>query len=197
MPAVGLLLAVVILLILSFVRIAPGERAFRVSGDGAQPLAPGMHLRFPGRIVRLAAGTISVRGEVPLRSSEGAALAATYEVSAGVPDAAVAKVLAQAPGPGDLEGSLRRAAVAGVEKWAQGRSGEAIALGEGRAAAEDAIRRRLGEEGYDPVQVRIAGAPGSSEMQAKLAAQAVRQRSEATGLKVAILGLDGADWEIL
>ena len=197
MVASGALLAVLLLALLSFVRVTPGERAFRVSGDGAQTLAPGMHLRFPGRIVRLPAGSLSVRGEVPLQSSEGAALAASYEVSAGIPDAAVAKLLAQASAAGDLEGSLRRAAVAGIEEWGRGLSGEAIALGEGRAAAEEAIRRRLAGEGYDPVRVRIAGAPGSSEMQAKLAAQAVRQRSEATGLKVAILGLDGADWEIL
>ena len=192
----GALVAVLGLLLVSFVRVPPGGRAFRLSGDGARPLAPGLHLRFPGRIVRLAAGTIAVRGEVPLRSSEGAALAATYDVSAGVPDAAAAKVFSSAPAA-SLEDSLRRAAVAGIEEWGRGKSGEAIALGEGRAEAEEAIRRRLADEGYDPVQVRIAGAPGTAEMQAKLAAQAVRQRSEATGLKVAIFGLDGADWEIL
>lgn len=195
--AIGALLAVAVLLLLSCARVAPGERAFRMSGDSAQPLAPGLHLRFPGRIVRLSAGPVAVRGEVPLQSSEGAALSATFEVSAGLPDSAVARVLAAAPAGADVEATLRLTAVAGVEEWGRGRSGEAIALGEGRAAAEEGIRRRLTEAGFDPVQVRIAGAPGSSEMQARLAAQAVRQRTEATGLKVAILGLDGADWEIL
>ena len=195
--AAGGLAAVLLLALFSCMRVAPGERAFRVTGEGAQPIAPGLHLRFPGRIVKLPAGTLSVRGEVALQSSEGAGLAATYEVSAGIPDAAVAKVLGEAGKAGDLEGTLRSAAVSGIEDWGRGKSGEAIALGEGRAAAEEAIRRRLGDAGFNRVQVRIAGAPGSSEMQAKLAAQAVRQRSEATGLKVAILGLDGADWEIL
>jgi predicted AlkP superfamily phosphohydrolase/phosphomutase/Tfp pilus assembly protein PilF len=190
-----------IVLALGIVRVAPGERAFRLTGkDRADALAPGFHfsLPFAGRIVRMGPGPLVVRGEVPLRSSEGATIAASYEVSAGVPDAGAGRVLGGAGGTAaGLEEMLRRAAVSGVETWGRGLSGEAIALGEGRSGAEDAIRSRLLADGFDPVQVRLGAATGSAEMQARLGAEALRRRAEKTGLKVAILGLDGADWEIL
>jgi predicted AlkP superfamily phosphohydrolase/phosphomutase/tetratricopeptide (TPR) repeat protein len=196
----GIIALAVLLLALGFVVVAPGERAFRLTGgESAEPLAPGIHFQLPfaGRIVRLATGPIVVRGEVPLRSSEGASLPASYEVNAGIPDAAAGRLLARAPSTAALEEGVRREAVAGVEGWGGGRSGEAIALGEGRSAAEEGIRSRLVAQGFDPVQVRVAGASGASEIQARLSADALRRRTEKTGLKVAILGLDGADWEIL
>jgi predicted AlkP superfamily phosphohydrolase/phosphomutase/tetratricopeptide (TPR) repeat protein len=189
-----------LLLVFSFERIAPGERAFRLSGrQAAAPLAPGLHFHLPftGRTIHLGAGPIVVRGEVPLHSTEGASLAATYEVSAGVPDASVGRVLDGAGTSADLEERIRQAAVAAIETWGRGRSGEAIALGEGRANAEESIRNSLQAEGFDPVAVRLGNGAGSAEMQAKLGAEAVRRRTAQTGLKVAILGLDGADWEIL
>jgi hypothetical protein len=187
------------LVVFSFERIAPGERAFRLSGGQAAPLAPGVHFHLPlsGRTIRLGPGMLKVRGEVPLHSSEGASLAATYEVSAGVPDASAGRVLGTVRSTAELEEKVRGAAVSAVELWGRGLSGEAIALGEGRSSAEESIRKSLQADGFDPVSVRLGNGGGSTELQAKLSAEAVRRRSVQTGLKVAILGLDGADWEIL
>ena len=194
-------LAVVAALVLAFgfERVAPGERAYRLSGGQATPLAPGthFHLPFSSRTIRLGSGPLVVHGEVSLHSSEGASLAATYEVSAGIPDAAAGRVLGSVRTTPDLEEKIRGAAVSAVESWARGLSGEAIALGEGRSNAEESIRKSLQAEGFDPVAVRLGNGGGSAELQAKLSAEAVRRRTAQTGLKVAILGLDGADWEIL
>jgi predicted AlkP superfamily phosphohydrolase/phosphomutase/Tfp pilus assembly protein PilF len=199
LPAAAVVAVLAALVVFSFERIAPGERAFRLSGGQAAPLAPGVHFHLPfsGRTIRLGPGMLKVRGEVPLHSSEGASLAATYEVSAGVPDAAAGRVLGTVRSTAELEEKVRGAAVSAVELWGRGLSGEAIALGEGRSSAEESIRKSLQADGFDPVSVRLGNGGGSTELQAKLSAEAVRRRSVQTGLKVAILGLDGADWEIL
>src|SRR5262249_61690430 len=76
----GIAALALLVLAFGFVRVAPGERAFRLAGgESATPLAPGIHfqLLFAGRIVRLGSGPIAVKGEVPLRSSEGSSLAAS------------------------------------------------------------------------------------------------------------------------
>src|SRR5206468_12214087 len=84
-----------------------------------------------------------------------------------------------------------------IGSWGRSASVEAIALGEGRAGVESAIRGRLATLGFDTRAVSLAWSSGTAEERAALATRALAARTVSTGVNVAILGLDGADWEVI
>jgi predicted AlkP superfamily phosphohydrolase/phosphomutase/tetratricopeptide (TPR) repeat protein len=196
----ALVLAAALFAAASLTRVSPDVRAFRVArfGTGAVTLEPGTHLvpPFLFRVVRLPQGPARAKGTVPVRSREGAELIAGYDIEANLPDEAVTRWLGAGRG-GDPQQALRDAAGAALTEWGQRASGEELALGTGHDAAEKRVVEALQGQGFEAVKVSLAGAAGSPEIAATLAAKALRDRAQPTGARVAILGLDGADWEIL
>jgi predicted AlkP superfamily phosphohydrolase/phosphomutase/tetratricopeptide (TPR) repeat protein len=196
----GAVLVAAAILAASLTRVPPRERAFEVSrlGTRAAKLETGTHLVPPllFEVVRLPQGPAKARGTVKVRSREGSELVAGYDIEANLPDEAVARWLAHGGGR-DPQASLAGAATAALTDWARTASGEDLALGTGHDAAEERVREALREQGFEGVKASLAGASGSPEIAATLALQALRDRAQPTGARVAILGLDGADWEIL
>jgi hypothetical protein len=194
-------LALVGLALASLRRVEPGERVFEVGrlSGGAGRLAPGLHLVPPGfaRLVVVPPDPLEERGEVALRTPEGAEVKVSWAIEAALPDAALAALIADSKGASDPGAVMRRAAQDSVETWGREASVESIALGEGRAGVESAIRSRLAALGFDTRSVTLGWSSGTAEERAALATRALAARTVSTGLKVAILGLDGADWELI
>jgi len=187
----------IVIAMLSTHRVGSSERAFRVtSGGPVVRLAPGLHFvtPFAQRLVRLPPDPLTERGALPLRSPEGAEMSAPWSVEASIPDQALEGLLA---GGADPSAALREAATAALADWARDATGEALALGEGLARSEEALRTRLEGLGFAAVRVRLGPIEGPPGMREALAGRAVTDRTVATGVKVAIIGLDGADWELI
>jgi predicted AlkP superfamily phosphohydrolase/phosphomutase/tetratricopeptide (TPR) repeat protein len=181
-------------------RVPSDERVVRVRRTGSMVLlAPGWHFVLPGldRLARLPSGPLVVRGEAPLRSREGVDLSASYEITASLPDARLSGFLKSAGGVGDPLALLRTTASAALETWGNGASGEALVLGEGRAEAERAAADRLAAAGFESAQVTFGAVRGPADMLASIATRALHDRIAPTGQKVALIGLDGADWELI
>jgi predicted AlkP superfamily phosphohydrolase/phosphomutase/tetratricopeptide (TPR) repeat protein len=196
-----LLAAVAALAFLSLRRVGPSERAFRVGrwDSRAVRVAPGIRLVLPGlsRLVILPPDPLHLTGEVPVRTPEGSALNVSWEVTTGIGDETLATLLAGPLGGDDPRAAVRRVASEAVDTWGRGATTEAIVLGEGKSKVEESIRTQLAAIGFDPVQVRIGMGGGAAGLQASLAQRALRERTVATGVKIALIGLDGADWEII
>ncbi|HYV84523.1 MAG TPA: alkaline phosphatase family protein [Patescibacteria group bacterium] len=198
--AVALLIAAV-LAWASVRRVGPAERAYRVGrgGGAVTRLAPGLRVVVPGiaRLVVVPPDPLQQQGEVALRTPEGAEVKVSWGIVAAIPDAALAALVADTGGGADPGAALRGAAREAIERWGGTASVESIALGEGRAGVENAIRTRLTTLGFETRSVSLRWSSGTAEERAALAARALAARTVATGVKVAIIGLDGADWEVI
>jgi predicted AlkP superfamily phosphohydrolase/phosphomutase/tetratricopeptide (TPR) repeat protein len=188
-----------VLAFFSLVRVGEGERVFRRSAFGGKPvrLAPGWRVRAPllQRLERLPAGAFRAAGSMPLRSREGIALEIPFEISAGMDDAALERFLAG--GGGDPAAALLSAAREAIASWGAERSGESLVLLEEAAAVEKAVGERIGTLGFDALVFHLGKARGPRDAIAAIEARALSGRASETGTKIAILGLDGADWEII
>jgi predicted AlkP superfamily phosphohydrolase/phosphomutase/tetratricopeptide (TPR) repeat protein len=181
-----------------FVPVREGERAFRV-GPGAGPaerLAPGRHLRVPllQKVAVFPPGRIRAAGSVALRSREGIDLELPFDVSGDLSDPLLAELVGARKDPVAV---LSRAASEAIAAWGRDASGEAIVLIEGSARLQTAIVRALEREGFDSAAVRFGKVRGPADAIAAIETRALRDRVAATGVKVAVIGLDGADWEII
>jgi predicted AlkP superfamily phosphohydrolase/phosphomutase/tetratricopeptide (TPR) repeat protein len=187
----------------STVRVRGGEAAFRYSRlgpDGAMvPLPPGWHLSIPGlhRVVRAAPGPLRVAGAARVRSREGIEFAVPYTVTAEIEADGLARLVRDPEGSGPPERLVAAVASRAIGSWAAGSSGEAVVLHRGTPQVEEAIRDRLQEAGLAAVEVRIGRVEGPPGVVAGIEGRALRERISETRLKVAIIGLDGADWEII
>jgi tetratricopeptide (TPR) repeat protein len=192
-------LAVAGVLYASCARVAPGERVFRVTrGRGAERLAPGWHLVVPGaqRVARVASGPLHVSETVPARSREGVSFEIPCEVTAEIDDAGLGGLLARSSG-GDPAGAIRTAAEDEIRRWTERASGEDLVLRQGAREVEAAARGRLEALGFGSVSFRIGPAQGPSEVLASVQAGALRDRVADTRTRIALIGLDGADWQII
>jgi predicted AlkP superfamily phosphohydrolase/phosphomutase/predicted Zn-dependent protease len=198
---VAILSAAAALAVVSFHTIRPGDRAFRVSrlGKGASPLSPGAHFVLPllQRVVHVPVDPIGAQGRVPLRSKEGAELEITYDVRGSIPDARLAPMLGDGGQPGGPEASLSQAASRTLAAWGEGLSGESLVLGEQRDEAELKVREAVESLGFERVAVVLGPVSGPPGLRAALATRALQDRVQDTGARVALIGLDGADWEII
>jgi tetratricopeptide (TPR) repeat protein len=197
----GLLVVLAVTVRLSIVRVGEGERVFRatVGGGAVLPLAPGWRVSVPilHRVVRVPAGPLGVEGSVPVQSSEGVTLRVPYELTARIADAALASLLRESAGrAGPLE-TLRDGATAAIAGWSAGASGETLVLREGALEAEAAARRSLEARGFEAVVLTLGRIEGPPDLLATVESRALTGRLADTGTKVAILGLDGADWQII
>jgi predicted AlkP superfamily phosphohydrolase/phosphomutase/Tfp pilus assembly protein PilF len=146
------------------------------------------------RLVRVPPDPLRVEGSEPLRSREGADLTAPWSVQATIPKPALEALLAKGDDPSAI---LRAAGRESVVAWAAGASGDGLILGEGLDVAARGVADRLAARGFEAVTARLGPVAGPPGLRESLAARALRERSAATGVKVAIIGLDGADWEVI
>jgi predicted AlkP superfamily phosphohydrolase/phosphomutase/Flp pilus assembly protein TadD len=197
-PVAALVLLAAAAAAFSTVRVRDGERAFRsVPGGGpALRLESGRHLAIPGwhRVTVLSPGPVRTTGSVPVRAREGIDLEIPFDVAAEIGDQALAALLG---GGGEPRAALLAAAGAAVRSWARDASGETLVLLENGAQVEQAARLDLEARGFHAVTLRLGKVRGPAEVVAAIEGRALRDRLADTGRRIALIGLDGADWEII
>lgn len=186
---------------MSLVRVGPGERAFRrTAGLGvAGPLTEGLHVVLPvaQSLIRIPEGPIRVASSVRVRSSEGIDLEIPYEAEARIEPAALAAFLSGAGSGRSPESAITSAATEAVTAWGSGATIESLALLEGKGDVEGKLKAGLEKQGFQSVALRLQRARGAGDAVAAITSRALRDRMSETRVKIAIVGLDGADWEII
>jgi predicted AlkP superfamily phosphohydrolase/phosphomutase/tetratricopeptide (TPR) repeat protein len=186
---------------MSVVRVGPGERAFRrTAGLGvAGPLREGRHFVLPivQSLVRIPEGPIRVASSVKVRSSEGIDLEIPFEAEARIDPPALAAFLGRPGSMQSPEAAIVSTAAETLTAWGTGASAESLALLEGEKDVDAKVKSGLEKQGFSSVVLRIQRLRGTGDAVAAITARALRDRMTDTKLKIAILGLDGADWEII
>lgn len=201
----NILLVVLVLLgsvmLASLRRVTPDERAYRRSalGGEVERLQPGWRLSVPlvHRIVRLPDGPLRVTGQVTVESSSGDSLNLPYEVWAAIEEERLATFLAGPEGGRDPRDVMRRVVAESLRGWADDRDSEAIVLMRGSAAAEQEARGNLEELGYEGVVVAFRPVTAEGDRIETITRDALSAGMPAGGGRVALLGLDGADWQVI
>jgi predicted AlkP superfamily phosphohydrolase/phosphomutase/Tfp pilus assembly protein PilF len=172
--------AVAIGLLLSTVHLPSGQEAYWTSGRRAgQRLAPGWHARWPviERVARVPRGTIACSGEADEITREGSTRRRAWRVAARVRPQA-ASVAARALDPGrPCEGVTYR-----VE----------AALRSAAASSREAVRAALADMGLEVREAWVGEPAQAPEAPARPAPSPA-----ADGRRILLVGLDGADWQVL
>ncbi len=185
----------------SVVREQEGERAFRHTAfaRSAARLGPGRHLVLPlvQRVARVPEGPIHASSSVKVRSREGVDLEIPFEVEAQMDDTALAAFFGRGGPGGEPKGAIETAASETLLEWGGGASAESLVLLQGEPEVGAKLKGRLEERGFASVALRLGRVRGGGDAVAAISARALRERMVDTKVKIAILGLDGADWEII
>ena len=195
------LLALGLLALASLRRVAADDRAYRrsaLSGE-VERLQPGWRIAVPlvHRIIRLADGPLRVTGEVPIESRSGDRLSLPYEVWATIDDSRLAAFLAGPEGRLDPQEAIDRTAAEALRGWAAGLDSESLVLMQGSAAAEREARDRLERLGFEGVVVAFGAVTAEGDRIAAITRDALAAGRPPEGGRIALFGLDGADWQII
>ncbi|HEV8201232.1 MAG TPA: alkaline phosphatase family protein [Candidatus Polarisedimenticolia bacterium] len=184
----------------TIVRIPDGAWAVRTWKGGGTPdlLEPGWALRFPGlqRLERFPGGEVRAVGRSDAASREGTHVGLPFEVRMKPGSQGILE-LARA-GRGDAAGELARRAAGRLTELAAGAGTYDLASGQARAALEAGVRDFLRRDAPE-VQVEVAlGEPElAPEVRASFARESLYASRVDTGLHVLLIGLDGADWDVI
>ncbi len=201
---VSLILAFLFLSLAAVTRVPEGHRAVLRGGFGAGPprvLEPGWHLRVPllQVIHRYPAEILRIEGAGDFTSSEGAALRLPYRLEARIDPARLFDFDEKARGRSSrafLQETVQRTLAAWISeesaaRWAPGteRPAPPSVMGELSALGLKEISLTLGKAGGGE------GEPAASARAAALAE--LRRQARETGRKILLIGLDGADWQLI
>ena len=185
----------------SVLRVGDRERVFRRTLGGGAParLTPGTHLAVPilQRIARVPEGTLRAASSTRVRSAEGIDIELPFEVEAQIDDPSLSRLLAAPGASGSPEAVMKAAVSEIISGWGGGSSAESLALLEGGKDLEQKVRGALEGRGFTSVVLRLGRPKGESDALAAITSRALRDRLVDTRHKIAILGLDAADWEII
>ncbi len=180
------------------VKVGEADRVFRRNAwGGVERLGPGRHIVLPllQRLAAFPTGPLKAGGSVALRSREGVNFEIPFDVAAEIADDNLMRLLGDAAGgPGDV---MRAAAAQALSAWGADASGETIVLLQGADAAERAVRTGLESFGFDAVGLRPGRVRGPADVIASITSRALRDRLNDTRTRIALIGLDGADWQIV
>ncbi len=198
-PAI-LAAALIALAAFSVIRIPSDARAVARGGFGvgeARLLEPGWHLRVPllQSVHRYPAGELEIAGTEEVTSSEGILLRFPYRLSARIDPAHLLQFDENARGRGAREflaERLHRLLAAGFSdtsagRWAAGTEGPPT----------ETIEGELQALGLISVSLSLAHPEAPQEARnAALLAQ-IRDKSRRQASKILLIGLDGADWQLI
>jgi predicted AlkP superfamily phosphohydrolase/phosphomutase/tetratricopeptide (TPR) repeat protein len=194
-------LAAALLLPVVFVtRVAPDALAVRRGGFGAGSpvtLSPGWHLRVPllQTVHRYPAGEIRIQGSEELSSAEGIPLTLPFEFRARIEPARLPEFDEKARGRQARE-FLREAIRRSLSAWVAGEPAGEWTTGSGRAAPA-AVAGELSALGLTGVSIALGRASAPPEAERAAALARLRGRVRPTGRKILLIGLDGADWQLI
>jgi predicted AlkP superfamily phosphohydrolase/phosphomutase/tetratricopeptide (TPR) repeat protein len=185
----------------SLVRVGANERVFRRTrgGGAAERMSPGTHLAVPllHEVLRVPEGTLRAASSVRVRTKEGIDIEIPFSIEAQMDDAALSRFFGSPSGTGSPVEALGAAASKSVSAWSRSASAESIALLEGKGELERTVRGDLEPLGFASITLKLERPRGAPDAIAAISTRALRDRMADTKLKVAIIGLDAADWEII
>jgi tetratricopeptide (TPR) repeat protein len=185
---------------LTIVRIPDGAWAVRTWKGGGTPdlLGAGWALRLPGlqRLERFPGGEIRAAGRSDAASREGTHVGLPFEVRMKPGSQGILE-LARA-GRGDAAGELARRAAGRLTELAAGAGTYDLASGQARPALESGVRDFLRRDAPEAQVEVVLGEPDlAPEVRASFARESLFASRVDTGLHVLLIGLDGADWDVI
>ena len=183
------------------VRVPEGSTGVVVWRGGGTPglLASGMTFRVPflQRVFTYPGGRIEVAGTAQVSSKEGTALALPFKAAAHPGD----QVLLALHQPGGTAAGAREALRSAAEEEI-GKSAASLgtydlasglALQEAAAAARAGLEKRFGSE----VKIDLGKPDLPPDLKAAFDLRTIYARRQETGVRVLLIGLDSADWDVL
>ncbi len=198
----GVAIAAAVLLAagLCVVRVPPDGVAIVAWRGGGTPslVAPGLSLRVPllQNVDVYAGGTVAVEGVLSVASREGSTVSLPY-TAAVRPGPQDLLALHQEGGPGGartalaalVEDQIRNAAAAqGTYDLASG-----AALRDTTSAARQALEKRF----TGGLSLTLSQPVVPAELRASFDREAIYGRRQETGARILLVGLDGADWDVI
>jgi len=182
------------------VRVPSGVTVIRSWSGGGTPelLPPGISWRVPflQQIERFEGGVISVQGTVEAASREGAGVGLPFTVTARPPSQELLR-LSRSGGSGGARGGLADLVVGRLKGQAAGLGTYDLASGASRPALESRLREVLGSDLGPGLEIRIGDPVVSPEVRASFEREAIYGRRAETGIQILLIGLDGADWDVI
>jgi Flp pilus assembly protein TadD len=183
------------------VHVPAGTLALRSWRGGGTPalLDEGFALRVPWlhTIERFPGGVVTTAGTASVSSREGATIGLPYEVRLR-PIAHDLLGLARDSAAGGARGALGSAIERDLLEAAAGIGTHDLAAGVARPALESRLRDQLRDRfAGAEVEIRLGEPSVPSEVRASFARQAIYGRRVDTGMRVVLVGLDGADWDVM
>ena len=194
--AAGLVLVVATTL----VRVPPADRAVRSWRGGGTPelLAPGLAMRLLlfQTVERFPAGAVHAEGVAEVASREGSTVQMTIEATARPSDQELLR-LVQVSAPGGASQGLLSAARDQLLSEAAGMGSFDLVSGTARPELARRVRDRLADRFGTDLEIQLGEPVASAELRASFAREAIFGRRVETDLNLVLIGLDGADWDII
>jgi Flp pilus assembly protein TadD len=199
---IAVVLAAVAAASATLVWIPAGTVALRTWRSGGTPalLGKGVALRIPWlqTIERFPGGAVTSAGTASTSSREGATIGLPYDVRLRPATEQDLLGLARDGGTGGARAALGSMVESDLLEAATGVGTHDLASGAARQAIEARLRDRLRDRfaGAD-VEIHIGEPAVPAEVRASFARQAIYGRRVDTGMRVLLVGLDGADWDVI
>lgn len=195
-----ILSALALLSLTLLTRIPPGSRGVvrdAFGGGQARVLDSGWHFRLPliQSVHRYPVGTIEIRGTEELTSSEGVSLRLPFRFSAGIDPSRVVQFDEKARGRGTrdfLQETIHRLLAA---KFSEESATRWMATAE--RAAPDSVTGEFQALGLSDVSLQLGPSQAPREAEISAALAELKRRAKPTGRKILLIGLDGADWQLM
>jgi len=188
------------ILALLVVRVPAGVTVIRSWRGGGTPalLRPGIAWRIPflQRIERFPGGVVTVQGSVDAASREGTDVELPFTATAR-PAPQELLHLSQAGGGEGARGALAAILSERLKQQASGTGTYDLASGAARPVLETRLRETLGDGLGPGLEIRIGEPRVSPEVRASFERESIYSRRAETGVHLLLIGLDGADWDVL
>jgi tetratricopeptide (TPR) repeat protein len=180
--------------------VPAGRRGVLEGRDGSLRviLRPGLYLRTPflSSLSLYPGSPLRLEGSAAVASREGAAVVATYSLRVRILDGAL-EALHRARAGRPLTQHLRERVEEALRAHAASRALPDLTGPAGAARARKALTAALEQAGIPPEAGPRVGLEPPDSPEAAAARAALRARVRPTGLKVLLIGLDGADWGLI
>jgi tetratricopeptide (TPR) repeat protein len=190
----------VVLAALSLVRVPDGVTVIRSWRGGGTPdlLPQGLAWRIPvlQSIERFPGGAVSVQGRAEAASREGTDVGLPFEATARPAPQDLLR-LCRAGGNQGARGALLALLSAALKQQASAAGTYDLASGAARPLLEARLREVLAGEIGPGLDITIGQPEVSPAVRASFEREAIFGRRSDTGVQLLLIGLDGADWDVI